>query len=124
MAGVLNEMVKLSLQEGSVDTLRYLDSDNWGMRMAAYVYISIYPRLEILSDLISSVKDAGKQPFVQYRGIEAISKILERYHHGQPEVGEGIKELRLLRDSLGKETLRYAELAKILIRYDQVTASG
>ena len=119
--GVFNDMVKLSLEEESLDASSYLNSDDLGMRLAAYVYCYTYPRLQILPTLIGSVSDAGRQPFVQCRGLEAISRNLELHIHGEPEVVEGIKTLRLLLDNLDSDTLRHAELARILSRYGEMT---
>jgi serine/threonine protein kinase len=120
MMGVFNEMVKLSIQEESLNVLPYLDSDNWGRRLSAYVYFYTYPRLGILSELISSVEHAGRQPFVQHRGIEAIGKILETYDR-EPEVVEGIMKLQPLLGGLAENTLRHAELRKILRHSDHIS---
>jgi serine/threonine protein kinase len=122
MMGVFNEIVELTLQEESLNVLPYLDSDNWGKRLAAYVHVYTYPRVGVLSEMISSVAKAGRQPFVQHRGIEAIGKILERYH-GSPEALKGIKKLRGLLGNLEANTMRHAELRTILNRYDVASAA-
>lgn len=119
MKGIFNEMVKLIVEDESLNTSIYLNSNDWGMRLAAYVYLYIYPRVEMLPDLISSVSASNDQPFVQYRGLEAIEKILARYSSDEPEILDGIKKLRLLRDTLDPTTQRRAELERILMRHDQ-----
>jgi serine/threonine protein kinase len=113
MTGVLNEMIKVGLDEEDIDVMQYLNSDNWGMRLAAYAYIYTNPRPEILFALIESTQQAGRQPFVQHRGIEAIGKILESYDC-KAEGAELAEKLRTLHSQLGPTTLRYAELSRIL----------
>jgi hypothetical protein len=119
MKGIFNEMVKLIVEDESLNRSIYLNSNDWGMRLAAYVYLYIYPRVEMLADLISSVSASNDQPFVQYRGLEAIGKILARYSSDEPKILDGIKKLRLLRDTLDPTTQRRAELERILMRHDQ-----
>jgi hypothetical protein len=121
MIGVLNEMVALIVQEESVDVLPDLVSENWGRRLAAFVYFYIYPSLTVLSELISSVKTSAQHPFVQLRGIEAIGKVLEGSDQPRPEVVEGIEELRLLLETVGERSVRKAELTRILSRFDSLT---
>ena len=113
MTGVFNEMIKVGLDEEDTNVMPYLNSDNWGMRLAAYAYIYINPTPEFLFALIDSTQQAGRQPFVQHRGIEAIGKILERYDLGA-EVTEAAEKLRTLHNQLDSTTLRYAELSRIL----------
>jgi serine/threonine protein kinase len=113
MTGVFNEMIKVGLDEEDTNIMPYLNSDNWGMRLAAYAYIYTNPIPEFLLALIDSTQQAGRQPFVQHRGIEAIGKILERYDLGA-EVTEATEKLRALHNQIDSTTLRYAELSRIL----------
>lgn len=119
--GVLNEMVKLSVEYESLNMSAYLNSDDWGMRLAAFAYVYTYPRIDILAELIRSVTEAGAQPFVQYRGLEAIGKILLKYPKNDGAIIEEIGKLRLLQNNLEADTQRYAELGRILERYDAST---
>jgi len=117
MTGVFSEMVEFSLGEENLDMRPYLSADDWGMRLAAYVYIYTYPRLEDLPALVTSVEQAERQPFVQHRGIEAIGQILERHVH-EPEVLEAVKRVRGLLGRLPSGTLRHAALTAILKKLD------
>jgi serine/threonine protein kinase len=113
MTGILNEMVKLSFNEETIDVMPYLHSDNWGMRLAAYAYIYTNPQFKFLPALIDSTQQASRQPFVQHRGIEAIGKILER-HGPEAKATEAVTKLQTLHNNLSATTLRYAELSRIL----------
>jgi serine/threonine-protein kinase len=117
MTGVLNEMIKLGLEEDNIDVTPYLDRDDWGGRLAAYAYIYTHPELRFLPALIDSTRRAGRQPFVQHRGIEAVGRILEA-HGGEPGVAEAVKDLRAFLHGLRRDTLRHAELSRILKNYD------
>jgi serine/threonine-protein kinase len=118
MMGVLNEMIKLGLEEDNIDVTPYLEGDDWGMRLAAYAYIYTHPELRFLSALVSSAQQAGRQPFVQHRGIEAIEKILEA-HSDDPLAKEAVKGLRTFLRGLRQDTLRHAELSRILKNYNE-----
>jgi hypothetical protein len=120
MLGVFSEMVELSLEQESLNVLPYWDGENWGRRLAAYVYFYTHPNVEVLSELINSTEHAGLQPFVQHRGIEAIGKVLERYNSGS-EVLKGIEKLRSLVEHLDPKTLRHAELSRILKKFEKTS---
>lgn len=121
MTGVFSEMVEMSLKEDSLNVRPYLNSENWGLRLATYVYIYSHAHPSVLLELIDSTEQAGQQPFVQHRGIEAIGKILEGSNR-EPEVVEGVERLRALPGRLGSHTLRHAELNRILQKFDDVSA--
>jgi serine/threonine-protein kinase len=122
MFGVYSEMVKHCLAAGPLDILPYLDSEDWGMRLATYVYLYTHPRAEDLLALVKSTARAGRQPFIQHRGIEAVGAILEKYGRG-PGALEGVEEARRLLDALDAGTLRHAELSRIFERLDSPPAA-
>jgi serine/threonine-protein kinase len=123
MGGVYSEMIEQCLGAEALDPLPYLDSDDWGMRLAAYVYLYTHPRAEDLPALVASTTRAGRQPFVQHRGIEAVGAILEKYGRGSGTL-EGVEDVRRLLDGLDAGTLRHAELSRILKRFDAPAAES
>lgn len=123
MHGVYSEMVKQCLAGESLDPVPYLNSDDWGMRLAACVYLYTHPQAKDLSALIQSTAQAGQQPFVQHRGIEAIGEILEKYGRGLDPL-EGVEDARRMLNKLDPNTLRHATLSRILKRLDAPVAEA
>jgi serine/threonine protein kinase len=123
MTGVFSEMIEVCISSEDTDVQQFLDGDDWGMRLAAYVYIYTHPKAEDLPALVGSIKRAGRQPFVQHRGIEAVGKVLEKYGH-ELWIQDSVARVRLLLDHFTPDTLRHAELTRILKNLSADTAQS
>jgi serine/threonine-protein kinase len=123
MTGVFSEMIEVCLGGEELDVRLFLDDDDWGMRLAAYVYVYTHPNADDLSALVGSLERAGGQPFVQHRGLEAVSKILEKYG-GELELPGGVGHLPGLLDRFAPHTIRHAELTRLLNDLDANSAQS
>lgn len=112
MTLIVREMTDMAKADPQFDPSRLLKSKSFGSRLAAYAALYVYPRPDLLSDLIEVVAGDGKQPFVQYWGILAIGEIVAAIDYKVSS--SQLASLQSLNSQVPIGTDRSYELAKIL----------
>jgi hypothetical protein len=113
MTSVVAKMIRAAPGLSPGDVRDRLKEPSGGRRLAAYTALYGSPRIELLSDLVRTVKDIEDQSFSQYWGIQAIGKVIGIGDKGRID-RETIDELlRLLRE-LPPDSDRYYELKRVL----------
>jgi len=112
MTEIVGEMIGLVSLVSSDDAIRLLTKEDGGSRLFAYVYFYAHPERNVLRQLVKSVTEIETQPFGQYWGIQAISRVIQI----TDEVTDTQikKSLRCLLKSLPNDTDRYYELSRVI----------
>lgn len=112
MGAVFQQMVEELRNVQDFDVASSLESDDRGVRLAAYAYLYSHPEPDKTSHLASALATEDK-PFNQYWGLKAMMEMIKRDPHGLDpqskrllvemlrDVGPSTDRGRLLHDILG-----------------------
>jgi hypothetical protein len=114
MSEVVAELMASSSFISPEDVPRFLsDRESGGMRLVAYVSLYVFPRPELLSDLIKTVTLVEGTPFGQYWGIQAIRRVIQTSPKTvTPQVRDALTSFLT---TLNEGTDRHYELSKVLL---------
>lgn len=124
MTRIIRNMIDLLIDEAiQIDELRHLNSPDRAKRLAGIANLCANPDMNFLPELVKVISAVNHEdeygviwevePFAQYWGIEAISRILKD-KHAQDIKPDTLTALNELQKKLGKSTDRYAKLSAIL----------
>jgi hypothetical protein len=125
MTRIIRRMIDLiEDQKIEINVSENLNSTDRGKRLTGIAYLCANPNMNFLKELVNVISiDKGKdksgvtwwevEPFAQYWGIEAISRILQgmRADNLEPDT---LHALRAFMDKLDPSTDRYSKLSRIL----------
>ena len=113
---LVSRMISVSAELPDAETAKYLQDRDAGKRIIGYAAMYANPRMKLLEQLTASVTEIEDQPFGQYWGILAISRVISTI---EPEAVSGrmVDALREFLGGLGRGTDRYYELSRLLAAF-------
>jgi len=121
MTEVWRQMLDVAARLQDFDAEQQLDSPDRGKRLAAYAWVYMHPRPDLLDPLLRSLEkysaarrsETDNRPFGEYWGILTLDKVLDQQRPSR----ETLERLRRFGQTVDRGTDRSAEITRILHRF-------